>query len=135
MGEFSITAESVETGAKALFTASESIYEAMSTLSSQAGELEGSAEAGGFTGVAECVQAAQIWESNYVAVHRADIEDAAMSAAVSASSSEEVDGYVSSMFDQYSDSYFPEGRNFPAPVRPDPDPSVRMARDGESVAV
>jgi hypothetical protein len=54
---------------------------------------------------------------------------------VSAASSEEVDNYVSSMFDQYTDSYFPEGRDSPAPVRPDPDPSSQMPRGGENVAV
>jgi hypothetical protein len=135
MGEFSITAESIETGARTLFTASELIYGAMSTLSKDMGSLEGSAEAAGFSGIAECVQASQIWESDYIAVHRADIEDAAMSAAVSAASSEEVDNYVSSMFDQHTDTYFPEGRDSPVPVRPDPDPSSQMPRGSESVAV
>lgn len=135
MGEFSITAEQVRSGAETLFLVSEEIYNAMNTLAQVSDPLDCSAEAAGFAGIAECIQAVQIWESDYITVHRADIEDAAMSAAVSAASTEEVDGYVSSMFDQYADSYFPEGRNVPAPVRPDAEASSLMPRDGESVAV
>lgn len=135
VGEFSISPEEVESGATTLFAASETIYTAMKVLADESSKLEGSAEAAGFTGIAECVQAAQVWESDYIAVHRADIEDAAMSAAVSAASSEEVDNYVSSMFDQYADSYFEDGRKSPAPVRPDPESSSQMPRGGESVAV
>lgn len=135
MGEFSISPEEVASGARTLFAASEAIYEAMKILSDDTSKLENSAEAAAFSGIAECVQAAQLWDSDYIAVHRADIEDAAMAAAVSAASSEEVDGHVSSMFDQYADTYFPDGRSVPAPVRPAPDPSAQMPRDGESVAV
>ncbi|MEU6860396.1 hypothetical protein AB0B28_16185 [Glycomyces sp. NPDC046736] len=135
MGDFSISADQVRAGVELLFSASEAIYNAMNSLASDTGGLEGSAEAAAFAGIAECIQASQIWESEYIALHRLDIEDAAMSAAVSAESSEEVDTYVSSMFDQYADSYFPDGRNAPAPERPAPNPSVVMPRDGESVAM
>ncbi|MBO3733127.1 hypothetical protein [Glycomyces niveus] len=135
MGEFSISPEIVQSGAETLGAASEEIYRAMNTLAEASGKLEGTAEAGGFAGIAECVQAVQLWESDYIAVHRADIEDAALCAAVSAASSEEVDTYVSSMFSEYADSYFPEGRTTPAPERPAPDPSTQMPRGGESVAV
>lgn len=135
MSEFSITAEAVRSGAETLFAASEAIYTSMNTLSEKSDELQGSIEAAGFTGIAECLQASQVWESDYIAVHRADIEDAAMSAAVSAESSEEVDNYVSSMFDQYADSYFPDGRTVPVPERPGPDPSAQMPLGGERMAV
>jgi hypothetical protein len=135
VGEFSITPEVVQSGAETLGVASEAIYEAMNTLANDSGTLEGSAEAAGFTGIAECIKAAQVWESDYIAVHRADIEDAATAAAISAASSEEVDYYASSMFEQYAGSYFPEGRTSPAPERPLLDPSSQMPRGGESVAV
>lgn len=135
VGDFSISADQVRVGVELLFAASEAIYAAMNTLAADTGGLEGSAEAVAFSGIAECVQAAQLWESEYIALHRLDIEDAAMSAAVSAESSEEVDSYVSSMFDQYAGSYFPDGRTVPAPERPAPAPSVVMPRDGESVAM
>lgn len=134
MSEFSISPEEVSAGAEVLFAASEALYDAMKILADESDKLDGSAEAAGFPGIAECLQAAQVWESDYIPTHRADIEDAAMSAAVSAASSEEVDNYVSSMFDAYADSYS-EGRNAPAPVRPDPDPSAQLSRGGESVAV
>lgn len=135
MSEFSISPEEVSAGAEVLFAASDALYAAMKVLADESGKLDGSAEVAGFSGIAECLQAAQVWESDYIPAHRADIEDAAMSAAVSAASSEEVDNYVSSMFDQYADSYFEDGRESPAPVRPDPNPSSQMPRGGESVAV
>ncbi|THV40638.1 hypothetical protein [Glycomyces buryatensis] len=135
MSEFNIEPEAVRAGAEAMFAASEAIYEAMNTLVQESSPLEGSAEAVEFVGIAECVQAVQVWETDYIAVHRADIEDLAMSAAISAETSAEADGDISSAFDQYADSYFPDGRTAPAPERPAPDPSTQMPVNGESVAV
>lgn len=135
MGKFSIDAESVRSGAEILFAASDLIYEAMNTLATDTAKIAGGAESDGFVGIAECVEAAQLWDAKYIAVHRADIEDAAMSAAVSAESSEEVDYVTASMFEQYAENYFENGRNSPTPERPAPDPSAQMPRDGESAAM
>jgi hypothetical protein len=133
LSEFSITPEMVRSGAQTLFTASEEIYSAMRALADDSDGLEGGAETAGFTGIAEALKASRLWESDYIAAHRADIEDTAMLAAVSAESSEEVDGHVASAFDRYADSYFPEGRTAPAPERPAP--AAHAPRGGESVAV
>lgn len=133
MSEFGITPDMVRSGAQTLFTASEEIYGAMRTLAEDSGGLEGGAETVGFTGIAEALKASRRWESDYIAAHRADIEDMAMLAAVSAESGEEVDGHVASLFDEYADSYFPEGRTVPAPERPAP--AAPAPRDGASVAV
>lgn len=135
MSEFSISGDEVRSGAEDLFASSDAIYGAMNTLAEESDKLDGSPEAAGFAGIAEALQAARLWESDYIAVHRADIEDTAMFAAVCAESTEEVDGYTAAMFDQYADAYFPEGRTSPAPERPGPDPSDQMPRGGESVAV
>lgn len=134
MSGFSIDPEVVRTGTDALFDASDQIYDAMNKLAGESDKLEGSPEAAGFTGIAECLEASQVWETKYIAVLRADIEDTAMLAAVCLESNEDVDSLISSTFEQYADEYY-DGRTSPVPERPGPDPSAQMPRDGESVVV
>ncbi|WP_100448054.1 hypothetical protein [Glycomyces xiaoerkulensis] len=133
MSDFSIRPEEVRSGATALFDASEAIYEAMNTLAEDSSALEGTPEATEFTGIAECLKAAEVWESDYIAVHRADIEETAKFAAVCAETGEEVDDYGATMFDQYADVYL-DDRTAPSPERPGPDPAAQIPR-GESLAV
>ncbi|RRR99131.1 hypothetical protein [Glycomyces terrestris] len=134
MSEFSISPEHVRAGAQALFAVSEAIYESMKLVADDTAKLDGTVEAAGFTGISECIEASRAWEGDCIAVHRADIEELAMNAAVCAETSQEVDGDVSSAFGQYTDAYFPDGRTAPAPERPGPDPSAQLPR-GERVAV
>ncbi|MCH7232973.1 hypothetical protein L0U85_19250 [Glycomyces sp. L485] len=139
MSEFSIEPEEVRGAAETMFEVSDEIYEKMRTVGDAAAALEGSADTVEFTGIAEVLQASEIWECDYIATHRADIEDLAEFLTVHAETSIENDKYVASMFDRYATSddfpFDPDYRTAPPAERPAPDPADQMPRGGESLAV
>lgn len=123
--------ELITQASKSMFASSETLYDAVKKVADDAGGLE----PGEFTGIAEVVEAANLWMNDFIANHRCDIEDLAMFLAVHAETMVETDDYTASQFEQYADQFTDARGTAPAPVRPGPDPEDRMPVDGYSVAV
>ncbi|MBO3735831.1 hypothetical protein [Glycomyces niveus] len=119
---FNLDPEMIDNVATGIFTLSEDLYSNMNLVVVDSDGLEGSVDTAAFTGVAEVLQAVGKWGEEFVPTHRHGIEEFAGYLVVAIRSTEEIDDYVSSEFDQYADQ-FPRSADVPAPALPSPDPA------------
>jgi hypothetical protein len=132
---FNLDPEAIDKVATGIFTLSEELYGNMSLVVNDSDDLSGSVDTAQFTGVAEVLEAVGKWGDELIPTHRFRIEEFAGYLVVAVRSTEEIDDYVSSEFDQYADQ-FPRNADIPAPALPAPEPADAVpSPNGLDVAV
>jgi hypothetical protein len=119
---FTLNSEEVDAVATEMFALSEDLFGSMKTVVDNADSLAGTVDTAEFTGVNEVREAVGKWSDEFIPTHRVKIEEFAGYLVVAVRSTEEIDDYVSSEFDQYADQ-FPRNADIPAPALPAPDPA------------
>lgn len=132
---FNIDPETVDGVAKGIFELSDELYKNMNAVVKDADGLEGAVDTEEFTGVAEIIEAVEKWSEEFVPTLRHGIEEFVGYLVVAVRETVELDGYVSTAFDQYADQ-FPRSEGVPEPELPAPDPAdAAPVVGGEDVAV